>query len=140
MKPPLVLDTCALIAGLLKPHGASGLLVDAFFHDQLKLAWTGDIIAEYGEVMGRAEFGIELRERVAVVLKLRSSGVRVTPLPVPEADWPDVDDLPFVAAALATESKIIVTLNPRDFAPAPGFGILILTPGEALKKLRAGEF
>jgi hypothetical protein len=31
---------------MLKPFGASGVLVDAFFRDRLKLAWTPDIIAE----------------------------------------------------------------------------------------------
>lgn len=133
---PIVLDTCVLISGLLKPFGASGALVDAFFRDRLKLAWTSDIVAEYGEVMARDEFDIESRERVAVVLKLRSCGEKVTPCPVPDAEWPDVDDLPFVAAALAVESRTIVTLNPRDVAPALDLGIRIVKPGEALQELR----
>jgi predicted nucleic acid-binding protein len=82
---PIVLDTCVLIAGLLKPFGASGVLVDAFFRDRLKLAWTNDIIAEYGEVMARDEFGIELNECIAVMLKLRSNGAAVTSCLVPDA-------------------------------------------------------
>ncbi|EIQ00088.1 putative nucleic acid-binding protein [Opitutaceae bacterium TAV1] len=135
---PVVLDTSVLISGLLKSRGASAVLVDAFFAGRLHLAWSRETSAEYAEVMAREEFGIDLRERVAVLLKLRSSGGEVSPEPVPDADWPDADDLPFVAAALATEGKVIVTHNPRDFAPAKALGITILSPGEALEKLRDG--
>jgi predicted nucleic acid-binding protein len=110
--------------------------VDAFFGDRLELAYSAPIFAEYMDVMARPEFAaiITNSERMAVMLKLRASGKLLTPQPVPEDEWPDPDDLPFVALALATENKVIVTLNPDDFSPALRHGLRILSPSQAKKK------
>ena len=40
-----------------------------------------------------------------------------------------------LAAALSTPSKLIVTLNPRDFVPAAAFGLRVLSPSEARRDL-----
>lgn len=134
---PVVLDTSVLIAGLLSPRGASAALVDAFFADRLKLAYTPAIFAEYAEVMARPEFtgAITPADRMGVMLKVRHCGVPVKPAAVPADDWPDVDDLPFVAAALATEARDIITLNPDDFEPATRHGLRVLSPAQAKRKL-----
>lgn len=133
----VVLDTSVFISGLISPRGAAGALVEAFFADRLLLAYTAPIFSEYVEVMERPEFAavITPSERMAVMLKLRASGVLVQPVLVPDEGWPDVDDLPFVEAALATEGRIVVTLNPRDFAPAATLGVNVLSPSEA-RRLR----
>ena len=128
---PMVLDTCVLISGLIG-HGTSVALVDAFFDNRLVMAYSSEILAEYADVMERPQFCIEPAERAAIFLKLRASAVMLEPAQVPDARWPDPKDLPFVAAALATELKLIVTLNPRDFAPAISLGITILSPRQAL--------
>jgi putative PIN family toxin of toxin-antitoxin system len=127
----VVLDTCVLISGLLSPRGASGALVDAFFADRLKLAYTPAIFAEYAEVLERPEFAevITPADRMGVMLKVRHCGALVKPVAVPDDDWPDADDLPFVAAALATEARVIITLNPGDFGPATRHGLRVLSPG-----------
>jgi uncharacterized protein len=132
----IVLDTSVLISGLLSPRGASASLVDAFFADRLTLAYTAPIFSEYVEVMERPQFAsvITQADRMGIILKLNASGVRVKPAPVPADDWPDVDDLPFVAAALATDAKVIVTLNPRDFTPAERHGLRILSPSQAKRE------
>jgi putative PIN family toxin of toxin-antitoxin system len=131
----VVLDTCVLISGLIG-HGASVALVDAFFDNRLALAYTAEILAEYAGVMERPQFHIESAERAAIFLKLRASAVMVEPAPVQATGWPDPKDLPFVAAALATELKTVVTLNPRDFAPAVSLGITILSPRQAIIMLQ----
>lgn len=133
----VVLDTSVLISGLLSPRGASGALVDAFFSDRLKLAYTSAIFAEYAEVMERPEFAdvITAADRIAVLLKVRHCGVLVKPAAVPADDWPDVDDLPFVAAALATEARVIITLNPGDFEAAIRHGMRVLSPAQAKRDL-----
>ena len=138
MRPPdllATLDTSVLICGLLSRHGNSGMLVTAFFHDRLKITYTAEILAEYADVMAREHFKIEMRERVAVLMKLRASGVQVTPAPVPALDWPDENDIPFIAAALATEDKTLITLNPRDFEPAKALGLRVLSPARAVALL-----
>lgn len=137
MAEGVVLDTSVFVAGLLSPRKSAGALVSAFFADQLRLAYTGPVLAEYAEILERPEFGkiIAPGDRIGLILKLRSSGIFVEPSEVPDAVWPDRDDLPFVAAALATKSKILVTLNPRDFQPAAAFGVHILSPSQAKLRL-----
>jgi len=134
---PVVFDTSVVIAAALSPIGASGRLLDAFYDDRLKLAYTDPILSEYMEVMERPKFAafIDANTRVSLALKFRTSGVAVTPSLVTSADWPDRGDLPFVAAALATEQKIVVTLNPRDFVPATALGVRVLSPSEARRAL-----
>jgi putative PIN family toxin of toxin-antitoxin system len=132
----VVLDTSVLVAGLLSRRGAASSLVEALFRDQLRLVYTAAILSEYAEVLDRPEFAgaITPHDRIGVLLKLRASGILVEPMTVPVAAWPDRDDLPFVAAALATEHKILVTLNPRDFAPAAAFGVRVLSPSAACRE------
>jgi putative PIN family toxin of toxin-antitoxin system len=133
----VVLDTSVLVAGLLSRQGAASSLVEALFQDRLSIVYTPAILGEYAEVLGRPEFGdaITSHDRIGILMKLRASGILVDPIVVPAAAWPDQDDLPFVAAALATDHKIIVTLNPRDFAPATAFGIRVLPPAAARREL-----
>lgn len=137
MPEVVVLDTSVFVAGLLSPRKSAGALVSAFFADRLHLGYTGLMLAEYAEVLERPEFGhvITPADRIGLILKLRSSGILVQPAEVPDAVWPDAYDLPFVAAALATESKLLVTLNPRDFRTALAFGVLVLSPAQAKLKL-----
>lgn len=133
----IVLDTSVLVAGLLSRRGASSALVEAVFRDELRVAYSPGILREYADVLERPEFAeaITPNDRIGFMVKLRASGQPVEPAAVPKANWPDMDDLPFVAAALTTESKIIVTLNPRDFAPAIAFGVRVLSPSEARREL-----
>jgi hypothetical protein len=91
---------------------------------------------QFFEVMARPEFAdvISTADRAGVILKVRHCGVRVKPVAVPDDNWPDVDDLPFVAAALATEARIIITLNPGDFEPASRHGLHVLSPAQAKRE------
>ena len=133
---PVVLDTSVVVAGLIARRGAASALVEAFFADRLHLAYTPAILGEYAEVLARPEFAgvIAPNDRIGIILKLRSSGFLIEPAAVPIAAWPDVDDLPFVCAALAVESKTIITLNPRDFAPAADFGVRVLSPSQGRRE------
>ena len=134
---PVVLDTSVVVAGFLSGRGSPGALLEAFFADRLLLAFSGEMLAEYAEVLARPKFAavITPADRAAFILKLHVAGFRVEPANVPRARWPDPDDVPFVAAALVTEAKIIVTLNPRDFAPAASLGVRILSPTAARTEL-----
>lgn len=125
-----VLDTSALVAGLLAKRGAAARLVDAMFSGGLRLAYTAPIVDEYGEVLARPELSIPTAERWAILLKLRSSGVLVSPVPF-DRSLPDEDDRPFIEAALATDEKIVVTLNRRHLTPARSLGIRVLSTQEA---------
>ncbi len=133
----VVLDTSVIVAGLISRQGAASALVGAFFAERLAVAYSDAILREYADVLGRPVFAdaIKPADRVGVILKLRANGVLVKPSTVPAATWPDLDDLPFVAAALSTASKVIVARNPRDFAPATAFGLRVMSPAEAHREL-----
>jgi putative PIN family toxin of toxin-antitoxin system len=133
----VVVDTSVIVAGLLARRGAATAIIAAFFNDRLQLAYTPAIISEYAEVLARPEFAHEIKpaDRIGVIVKMRSSALLVKPATVSSAGWPDVDDLPFVAAAFATERKIVVTFNRHDFAPALALGIRVLSPSEARRAL-----
>lgn len=95
------------------------------------------MLDEYMSVMERPKFAafIDANSRLCLALKLRASGLLVLPASVPDANWPDEDDLPFVAAAPSTKSQIVVTLNPLDFAPAAARGARVRSPSEARREL-----
>ena len=61
-------------------------------------------------------------------------GVALKPAAVPADDWPDVDDLPFIAAALANEERVSITLNPGDFAPATRHGLPVHFQAQAKRE------
>lgn len=134
---PLVLDTSVVVAAHLSPHGAANDLLTAFYANRLQVVYTAAVMAEYNEVLARPKFAafVASHNRIAFLMKLRSSGLVVTPAPIPEDNWPDRDDLHLVAAALATSDKILVTLNPRDFAPALRHGVRVLSPASAKRML-----
>ena len=129
-----VLDTSAIVAGLLSRRGAAARLVDAIFAGALSPVYTSPIISEYAEVLARPELAIAESERWAILLKLRSSGVLVRGVAF-DLHLPDEDDRPFIEAALATSEKLVVTLNERDFAPARALGVQVLSPREAALRL-----
>jgi putative PIN family toxin of toxin-antitoxin system len=130
-----VLDTNAVISGLISSKGPSAALVDAFFSERLQLAFDRRIVAEYAEVMARPKFGIEPQERQALLLKLHASGLRTEPERV-TVKLPDEDDRPFIEVALATEEKVLVTRNRADFAAAEKLGVRVMSPEAAADLLR----
>ena len=134
---PVGLDTSVVVVGFLSARGSPGALLEAFFSDRLQLAFSGEVLAEYAEVLARPKFAavITPADRAAFILKLHVAGFRVEPAIVPAAKWPDPDDVPFVAAALATDAKVVITLNPRDFAPAAALGVRIISPAAARAEL-----
>ena len=52
---------------------------------------------------------------------------------------PDPDDDMVLEAAVNGRADGIVTFNRRDFGPAEQFGIAVLSPGEAVKRLENGS-
>ncbi len=53
----------------------------------------------------------------------------------PRAALPDPHDEPFLAVALATPDRVLVTGNIRHFPPSCRAGVTVLTPREALARL-----
>lgn len=131
MKPPpfWVLDTNVLVSGLLTPSGPCAEIIGLVRLGRIRAAWTPTILAEYAEVLQRPKFGLP-PPIIANLISIFPLGWRVYPSTT--IPLPDPDDEPFLAAALATTDKILVTGNVKDFPPKARSGVKVLSPREAL--------
>lgn len=138
----LVLDTAAMVAAIRSDAGASRWLLRSALERRrgLTLLVSVPLLIEYEAVMTRAEHlkaaGLSVAD-VAVLLDAIAAvaePVRLAYLWRPTL--PDADDDMVLEAAVNGRADIIVTFNLRDFGPsAEQFGIAILPPGEAVKRL-----
>jgi|SRR5579863_7578471 len=138
----LVLDTAAMVAAIRSDAGASRWLLRAALERRrgLILLVSVPLLIEYEAVMTRAEHLKAARLSAADVGMLLDAVAAVAE-PVRLAYlWrptlPDVDDDMVLEAAVNGRADGIVTFNLRDFGPpAEQFGIAILSPGEAVRRL-----
>lgn len=137
-----MLDTAAMVAAIRSDAGASRWLLRSALERRrgLTLLVSVPLLIEYEAVMTRAEHlkaaGLSVAD-VAVLLDAIAAvaePVRLAYLWRPTL--PDADDDMVLEAAVNGRADVIVTFNLRDFGPsAEQFGIAILPPGEAVKRL-----
>lgn len=125
-----VLDTNVIVSGFIKPGAPPARLLSAFFGRRLRLVYDRRMLAEYGEVLARPEFGISRHDYSGFLLMLQTWGELLKPPPV-RIDLPDRDDQPFIETGLASAEKTVVTKNFAHFWPAEKLGLRILSPAEA---------
>ena len=137
-----MLDTAAMVAAIRSDAGASRWLLRSALERRrnLTLLVSVPLLIEYEAVMTRAEHlkaaGLSV-EDIAVLLDAVAAvaePVRLAYLWRPTL--PDADDDMVLEAAVNGRADGIVTFNLRDFGPAAEqFGIAVLPPGEAVKRL-----
>lgn len=141
MSRVVVLDTNVLVAGLRWSVGASHELLRRVGTGQFEIGLTAPLVLEYEAVCTRTQAvpGRTADDVGAVIDYLCSVGhqaavrFRVRPATT------DPDDELVLEAAVATGSRWIVTHNTRDLeGGAAEYGIEVITPGEALRRLEAG--
>jgi len=132
MKPLWVLDTNIVVSALLTPEGACAALFEHMRMGRFAMAWTPAIAREYSEVLQRPKFGWGQSLAANFLAQLPVDAL-VSPAPAPEL--PDRNDEPFLAAALATPDRVLVTGNIKDYPPARRAGVKIITAREALELL-----
>jgi len=132
MKRLWVLDTNVVVSGLLTPDGVCAALFAHLRAGRFEIAWTPAIMREYNEVLRRPKFGLG-PPLIANLLSQLSMDALVSPAPAPEL--PDRNDEPFLAAALATPDRVLVTGNTKDYPPSQRAGAKVITVREALKFL-----
>jgi putative PIN family toxin of toxin-antitoxin system len=136
----LILDTAAMIAAIRSDAGASRCLLVAALERRFTLLASVPLMIEYQAVMTRPEHlkasGLSagdvdiLLDAVATVVE----PVRLAFLWRPAVR--DQDDDMVLEAAVNGQADAIVTFNVRDFgAAAKGFGIEVLLPGAAWKRV-----
>lgn len=137
----LVLDTNVLVAGVRSRTGASNPLLVAAFRRQFVWCCSVPLFYEYEDVLGRAELLLDAGiTRKAMDGFLEDIAAIVSPVGVDFSWRPqlrDPDDEMVLEAAVACGGAI-VTHNARDFGDVPArFGIALLSPAEALKRITA---
>ena len=104
----IVLDTNALIAGMLNPSGPPGRIVDLLRTDILQLAVDDRILAEYVDVMRRDYFlkYFSKADREAIIEYLSKNSHYSSSTAVVH-NVPDEGDTPFLEIAITEEVPLI---------------------------------
>ncbi|MGL4279035.1 MAG: putative toxin-antitoxin system toxin component, PIN family [Albidovulum sp.] len=136
----LVLDTNVVVAGVRSRTGASNPILIAGFKGNFRWCCSVPLFYEYEDVLNRAEFLLETgitRDEIGVFLTDLAG--TVTPVDLHFLWRPqlrDPGDEMVLETAVNARAEAIVTHNARDFGAAPDrFGIEVLTPAEALRRL-----
>lgn len=136
----LILDTSIMVAAIHSDSGASRRLLVGALAGQFRLLVSTSLLIEYEAVMTRPVHlaASSLSEADVAALLDSVAGiaepVRLSFLWRPQLR--DADDDMVLEAAVNGSADAIVTFNIRDFeGPCARFGIAILTPGLAVRKL-----
>jgi predicted nucleic acid-binding protein len=138
MTPTLILDTSVLIAGMRSSLGASFVLLDLVGTGRFTIGLSAALVLEYEATCMKSLSALnlsaddikELLDYFCHVGKQSAIRFRVRP------SVADPDDELVLEAAIASGSEWIVTHNIGDMAAgAARYGIEVITPGEALRRL-----
>jgi len=136
-----VLDTSVLVAAVRSRTGASSLLLEAALKAQFPFLISTALVLEYEAVLTRPEnlaaAGLTTSEVGELLDALCDAGIQVQLTRRLRPRLRDPDDEMVMETAVNGDATAIVTFNRGDFAEVPAeFGIDVLAPSEALKKMR----
>lgn len=130
MKPRWVLDTNVLISAALTRGGTCDLVFQALADGQFSAAWDYPLLIEYREVLARPRFRFSRPVQAELLARFDLAWHTQAATTVPTL--PDPHDEVFLAVALATPDRVLVTGNLKHYPPARRAGVAVLTPREAL--------
>jgi putative PIN family toxin of toxin-antitoxin system len=127
----VVIDTNVLISALLQPQGLPAqVLLVAIAGRAARLCVSGEVYAEYEEVIRRPRFERSESEITDTLRAIRDVGIWVKPSHKVRA-CTDPDDDVFLECAQADRAHYLVTGNLKHF-PAEWADTLIVTPHQFL--------
>lgn len=135
----LVLDTNIIVAAFRSRNGASNVLLRFADRGGVTPLCSTALFLEYEAVLGREETRQATGHRLADVASVMSAlaaiaeGVDISFRTRPMLA--DVADEMVLEAALNGQADAIVTHNIKDFRPATGLGVTVVTPGEIVGRL-----
>ncbi|HXX36086.1 MAG TPA: putative toxin-antitoxin system toxin component, PIN family [Thermodesulfobacteriota bacterium] len=136
-KTRIVLDTNVLYAGLYSSKGASFKVLRAIEEGKLQIVISTTLLFEYEDILRRNQAILGLSnqeiEKILDYLCLRSEHQKIYFLWRPYLSDPKDDHL--LELAIASETKLIVTHNTKDFKGVEGFGIRSITPKKLMEEL-----
>ena len=128
----VVLDTNILISALLSPQGPPAqVFLMTILQPDTQLCVSGNIYAEYEEVIRRPRLGRSAREIEETLRTVRERGFWVKPTEAVHA-CSDPDDDIFLECAQASDAQYLVTGNVKDF-PARWGATQIVTARQLLE-------
>jgi putative PIN family toxin of toxin-antitoxin system len=136
----LVLDTNVIVAAMRSPKGASAALLRSIVHGRATLVLSTAMGLEYEAVclrqVHRAASGLTETEVMTFIDGIAALAEPVTMRFVWRPQLRDPNDEMVLETAVNGKANAIATFNGRDFGKAPQrFGILLLTPGEVLRRM-----
>ncbi len=141
--PRLILDTNILVAASRNRHGRAFALVQAVRHGQASMCCSPPLFLEYEAVLKRPEqqkvSGWSIQDVDAVLAELASLLEPVNLHYRWRPQLRDPADEMVLEAAVNAAVDALVTYNQRDFLPANRFGLLVLTPPEALERFHLNK-
>jgi putative PIN family toxin of toxin-antitoxin system len=129
--PVWVLDTNVVVSAILTPGGTCDRILRLAVAGRVRLAWSAPMLAEYRAVLRRPKFGLGAASVAALLAAFGPAG-QVQPATAPAL--PDPDDEVFLAAALATPDRVLVTGNAAHFPEAVCAPVRVLDPAAALRE------
>jgi putative PIN family toxin of toxin-antitoxin system len=133
----VVLDTNALVSGLLTPHGPAGRIITLIADGALCAGYDPCILREYASVLRRPRFGFREGNVRALLGQIEAEGRLAVAVPL-DVSLPDPKDRPFLEVAVALRADALITGNRRHF-PASMPGLAILSPGEFIERLASAR-
>ncbi|MDE0406245.1 MAG: putative toxin-antitoxin system toxin component, PIN family [Alphaproteobacteria bacterium] len=134
-----VLDTNILVAGLRSPAGASAALLEQALAGAFAPLLSVPLVLEYEATCCHPEHlaaaGLDEAEVRAVIDALCDVAETVTPHFLWRPVLRDAADEMVLEAAINGRADALVTFNRRHFAGADRFGIDLLGPANALRRL-----
>jgi putative PIN family toxin of toxin-antitoxin system len=141
----VILDTNVLVAALRSDMGASYAIVSQLPSERFQMALTVPLYLQYQDVLTRPEHmtGASTRDEILNFLRYLCSIAHRQRVFFLWRPWlKDPKDDMVLEAAVASQSRYIITHNLRDFTGSgieEYFGIVPLRPREFLNRLRRRE-
>jgi putative PIN family toxin of toxin-antitoxin system len=141
----VILDTNVLVAALRSDMGASYAIVSQLPSERFQIALTVPLYLQYQDVLTRPEHmsGASTRDEILNFVRYLCSIAHRQRVFFLWRPWlTDPKDDMVLEAAVASQSRYIVTHNLRDFTGSgieEYFGIVPLRPQEFLHRLRSRE-
>jgi len=135
-----VLDTSVLVAAIRSDRGASRMLLVAALERRHQLLVSVPLMIEYESVLTRADHleasGLSRDDVQATLdaIALVAEPVRLAYLWRPILA--DADDDMVLETAVNGRPDLLVTLNRGDFLAASSFSVPVVSPGEAVGRVR----
>jgi len=133
----VVFDTNIIVSALLQPLGAPAELFKLALNGSIQLCVTGDIYAEYEEVISRPRFQRIGEISAGALRAIRDRGFWVRPTESVRA-CSDPDDDIFLECAQAAGAEYLVTGNLKHF-PVSWKEAQIVTPRQMVEILAGSE-